>query len=71
LVPGVFTAIFATMAILAVLFSVALYIYFAYALVTIAKKLGYDTPWIGWIPLVNLVLFPLLAKKHWAWYSYF
>jgi len=45
----------------------ALYVYMAMAWMTIAKKLGYDKPWLAWIPIANFFLLPILAKKHWAW----
>ena len=50
-----------------VVLSLAVYIYAAFAWMTIAKKLGYDKGWIAWIPIVNLFLLPILAKKKWAW----
>ena len=49
------------------LFLVVLYVYTALAWSTIARKLGYDKPWLAWIPVVNLFLIPILAKKHWVW----
>ncbi|RMF55100.1 hypothetical protein D6745_03185 [Candidatus Woesearchaeota archaeon] len=45
----------------------ALYIYTAFAWMAIAKKLKYAKPWLAWIPIANLFLLPILAKKHWAW----
>jgi len=46
--------------------SVAVYVYMALTLMTIARKLKYDKPWLAWIPIANLFLLPILAKKHWA-----
>tara|TARA_Y100000034_G_scaffold44576_1_gene54716 strand:- start:11485 stop:11898 length:414 start_codon:yes stop_codon:yes gene_type:complete len=43
------------------------YVYFAWAYMTIAKKLGYEKAWLAWIPIANIFLLPILAKKHWAW----
>lgn len=45
----------------------ALYVYFAFAWMVILKKIGYHTPWLSWIPIVQLV--PLLEEGgfHWAW----
>jgi hypothetical protein len=48
-----------------VLVGLALYVYLALALMTIAKKLGYDKPWLAWIPIANLFLLAILAKKEW------
>jgi hypothetical protein len=48
----------------------ALYIYMAFAWMTIAKKLNYDKGWLAWIPLVQFALLPILAKKRetaWPW----
>ena len=39
------------------------YVYFAFAFMTIAKKLGYDKPWLAWIPIANIFLFPILATN--------
>jgi len=44
-----------------------IYVYMALAWMTIAKKLGYDKPWLAWIPIANLFLIPILAKKNWPW----
>ena len=46
---------------------IIVYVYMALAWMTIASKLKYDKPWLAWIPVVNLFLIPILAKKHWAW----
>lgn len=46
------------------------YIYMAFAWMTIAKKLNYDKGWLAWIPLVQFALLPILAKKRenaWPW----
>lgn len=45
----------------------ALYVYGALAMMTIAKKLGYDKPWLAWIPIANMFLLPILAEKEWPW----
>ncbi len=47
---------------------IALYIYFALVFSALAKKLKRsDIAWLAWVPLANLALIPILAKKHWAW----
>lgn len=53
--------------VLIVIIAIALYVYTALVWSTIAKKLGYAKPWLVWIPIANLFLLPILAKKHWAW----
>jgi len=61
---GVFVGV-ALITVLLVLFS--LYLYTAIAWMTIGKKLGYKNSWLAFIPIANLFLLPILAKKHWAW----
>lgn len=48
-------------------FMIMFFVYLAFAWMTIAKKLGYDKPWLAWIPIVNIFLIPILANKHWQW----
>ena len=52
---------------LLIILSIALYVYTAFVFMTIAKKLKYDKPWLAWIPIANLFLIPILAKKRWEW----
>jgi len=53
--------------ILAIIIGVALYIYFALALQSIAKKLKYKNPWFAWIPCLNIAMTLQLGGFHWAW----
>ena len=47
---------------------IGLYIYSAFAWMTIAKKLGEeDIAWLAWVPIANLALLPILAEKEWPW----
>ncbi|MCS7134428.1 MAG: hypothetical protein NZ889_01030 [Candidatus Pacearchaeota archaeon] len=46
---------------------IGLYVYHSFAWMTIAKKLKYKKPWLAWIPIVQLFLLPILAKKHWTY----
>ena len=39
------------------------YIYFALALMTIAKKLDHPNPWFAWIPILNAVLLLQMGDK--------
>jgi len=50
-----------------IVIAIGVYVYMAFAFMTIAKKLGYGKPWLAWIPVANLFLIPILVKKHWAW----
>ena len=52
---------------LAVILSLAFYVYFALAWMTIAKKMKYKHPWLAWIPIVNAAMILQLGGFHWAW----
>jgi hypothetical protein len=60
-------ALAGAMLVFALVAGVALYVYYALALSTIAKKLKYANPWLAWIPLANLALLPILAGYAWPW----
>lgn len=45
----------------------AMYVYFGFVFMTLAKKLKYDKPWLAWIPVANMFLYPILAGKTWPW----
>jgi len=64
---GVILGLLAGMIVLIVILSIALYVYYAFAWMTIAKKLKYKKAWLAWIPIANLFLIPILAKKDWTW----
>jgi len=64
---GVILGLLAGMIVLIVLLSIALYVYYAFAWMTIARKLKYKKAWLAWIPIANLFLIPILAKKDWTW----
>ncbi|HLY59372.1 MAG TPA: DUF5684 domain-containing protein [Terriglobia bacterium] len=48
-------------------FGLAFYVYIALALSTIAKKTNTENPWMAWIPIVNVYLMVMIAKKEWWW----
>lgn len=50
-----------------VLIFLAVYVYFAIAWMTIAKKMKYQYPWLAWIPIVNIAMILQLGGFHWAW----
>lgn len=63
-------ALLGTFLIFLLLVFVGLYVYFAWAFMTIARKLKYKKAWLAWIPLAQFALFPILAKKKesaWPW----
>jgi len=56
-----------TLSILAMLFIlVAVYVYFSFAWMTIAKKLKYKNAWLAWIPIANFAMILNLGGFHWA-----
>ena len=61
--PGMMGLIIASLALLFVVILtivIVVYVYFALAWMTIAKKLKYKKPWLAWIPLANYFLFSKL-----------
>ncbi len=52
-----------TTVILTVLFAIIVYVYSALALMTIARKTKTEPAWLAWIPLANIYLMGLIAKK--------
>ncbi len=61
------TALFALSVFIAVLLIVGVYVYYALAWSTIAKKRKYKYPWLAWIPFANISLILELGGFHWAW----
>lgn len=53
--------------IIGIIVLVGIYVYSSLALSTLAKKMEYKRPWLAWIPIANLFLFPILAEKKWTW----
>ncbi len=52
--------------IIVFLFLLGVYVYYCLVWFNIAKKFKYKNAWLAWIPIANLFLMPILAKKHWA-----
>jgi len=52
---------------LVIMVSLAFYVYFALAWMTIAKKMKYKHPWLAWIPVANWAMILQLGGFHWAW----
>src|SRR5271169_2346815 len=46
----------------------AMYVYMALAIQTIATKTNTENPWLAWIPIINLVLLLNIAKKPIWWF---
>lgn len=49
------------------LVSIAVYVYYAYSLMTIAHKTGTESAWMAWIPILNVLLMCKVADKPWWW----
>lgn len=52
---------------LAIIISLAIYIYFALTWYNIAKKVNHRRPWLAWIPFANVSLWLQMGGFHWAW----
>lgn len=48
-------------------FYIAIYVYMALALMTMAKKMGTPNEWMAWVPIANLVLIVQMAQKETWW----
>jgi len=59
-------ALFIFVFVIFLLFLIGIYVYYSIVWYTLAKKLKYKSAWIAWLPIANLFLMPILAKKHWA-----
>jgi len=64
---GIF-AIIAALGMIALFIFLALYVYFALALMAIAKKTKTENAWLAWIPIANIFLMVIIAEKEW-WYA--
>ncbi len=49
------------------IFVLGIYVYSAWAWMTIGKKLKYKKAWLAWIPIANIAMFLQLGGFHWAW----
>ncbi|MBC8500326.1 MAG: hypothetical protein ISS25_01520 [Nanoarchaeota archaeon] len=68
-VPGLgsFITLFAGALVLALIIGLAVYVYIAIALMTIAKKTNTPLAWLAWIPLANIYLMTQIADLSWWW----
>ncbi len=64
---GIMGALLGVSMMFFVFFTVGLYVYIAFAWMTIAKKMKCKKYWLAWIPIANFFLFPILLKKKWTW----
>jgi hypothetical protein len=54
--------------IIPLLILVVLYVYMAYSFMVIAKKTNTQNPWLAWIPIANVFLMLMIAKKPLWWF---
>jgi hypothetical protein len=63
---GLFAAL-AGFFVLFMIIGILFYVYFALALMTIAKKRKEEPAWLAWIPYANIALVLKMGGFHWAW----
>ena len=64
---GIFGGFLATLGILFFLLAIAVYIFIALALISMAKKTKTVNSWLAWIPIANFYLVTQMAKKSGWW----
>ncbi len=57
--------VFGGILLIALVIGLAVYLYVAFALMTLAKKMKIERPWLAFIPVANLYLMSKMAKMHW------
>jgi len=62
---GVLSLIFGALGLIVILPIIGLYVYFALALSTIAKKTNTENPWFAWIPILNVILMWKISGMRW------
>jgi hypothetical protein len=67
LIGGAIGAALATILIALIFVLIAIYLYFAFAWYTIAKRRGHKKPWLAFIPFANMAMWFQLGGFHWAW----
>jgi len=69
---GALPALFAGgMLLFILIFAAAIYVYISLALFTIANKTRTENAWLAWIPLINILLMLMIAKKPLWWFVLF
>ena len=51
-------------------FWVAFYLYFGYTQYRIAQKVGHQSPWWAWVPILNFFQQIQMAGKEWYWFLF-
>ncbi len=57
--------VFGGILLIALIIGIAVYLYMSFALMTLAKRMKIERPWIAFIPVANLYLMSKMAKMHW------
>jgi len=52
------------------LLMLGMYLYFSYAMYKIAQKLGHDSPWWAWVPILNTIQLIQMACKPMYWFVF-
>ena len=65
--PAGATAAVGAMIVVFLILGLAIYVYMALSLQTIAKKTNTENAWMAWIPIVNIILMLNIAKKPLWW----
>ena len=60
-------AMIMTFLAIALVVGLIMYVYSALVYMTLSKKLKRGPAWLAWIPIANIFLIPILAKKNWVW----
>ena len=64
---GTLMALGAAFVLFVVILVLAIYVYFAIALMAIAKKTNTEPAWLAWIPIANVYLMIKIAGLEWWW----
>jgi len=61
--------LFAALSTIPLLLVVGIYLYFAYCMMKMARKVNlWESSWWAWIPVLNLFLLFKIAGKQWWWF---
>lgn len=64
---GAAAGILAGLTLIPLIIGLAIYVYFAICLMTIAKKTNTPNGWFAWIPILNVILMLQIAKRPVWW----
>jgi hypothetical protein len=64
---GEFAPLAGGMVFLWIILAVALYVWFAICIQTLARKTATPNDWLAWIPIANIYLLVMIAQMEWWW----